>query len=478
MIFVCDWVLVLYDCGVSLAFTLFLTYNKERAREKERENMRRNRENVDVEYKSVYVPELRKDIVAFANTEGGTLYIGINDDGMVVGIDDLDDTMLRLAGSLKDSIAPDIMPFVQIRAIDKDDKIVISVEVAVGSAKPYYLRDKGLKPTGVYVRRGTASQPLSEAGIRDMIVESYGKSYETCRSLNQELTFNYFKREMAARELDCGEVQMRTLNMIGEDGLFTNLALLLSDQCEHTLKIAVFQGTDDVIFRNHKEFSGSLLSQLEEGYIFLDKNIAVMSTIEGLRRNDQRDYPLAAVREALLNAIIHRDYSFNGSTLVNIYDDRIEFVSLGGLVPGLSMDAVLMGVSQSRNAYLANVFFRLKLVESYGTGIKRIKALYKNSQQQALFESAQGAFKTTLFNLNSGNRSELTKIYQPDAEKEKVINLVASQGSITRREVEKALGVGATKAYSILTVMCEEGVLIMKKAGNRTQYILQHSENK
>ena len=189
--------------------------------------MRRNRENVDMEYKSVYVPELRKDIVAFANTEGGTLYIGISDDGTVVGIEDLDDTMLRLAGSLKDSIAPDIMPFVQIRAIEKDGKTVISVEVAVGSAKPYYLRDKGLKPTGVYVRRGTASQPLSEAGIRDMVVESYGKSYETCRSLNQDLTFDYLKKEMTTRGLDCGEVQMRTLNMIGDDGLFTNLALLL-----------------------------------------------------------------------------------------------------------------------------------------------------------------------------------------------------------------------------------------------------------
>jgi len=435
--------------------------------------MRRNRENVDMEYKSVYVPELRKDIVAFANTEGGTLYIGISDDGTVVGIEDLDDTMLRLAGSLKDSIAPDIMPFVQIRAIEKDGKTVISVEVAVGSAKPYYLRDKGLKPTGVYVRRGTASQPLSEAGIRDMVVESYGKSYETCRSLNQDLTFDYLKKEMTTRGLDCGEVQMRTLNMIGDDGLFTNLALLLSDKCEHTLKIAVFQGVDDVVFRNHKEFSGSLLYQLEEGYNFLDKNIAVMSTIEGLRRNDQRDYPLAAVREALLNAIIHRDYSFSGSTLVNIYDDRIEFVSLGGLVPGLSMDAVLMGVSQSRNAYLANVFFRLKLVESYGTGIKRIKALYKHSQQQAIFESAKGAFKTTLFNLNSGSRLEAKDVYQPDAEKEKVMKLATSQGGISRKDVEKALGVGATKAYSILTAMCKEGILIMKKAGNRTQYILQ-----
>ncbi len=434
--------------------------------------MRSIKENVDIEYKRIYVSRLRKDIVAFANTEGGKLYIGIDDDGAAVGIDDVDETMLRLAGSLKDSIAPDIMPFVQIRATVMEGRNVIIVEVSSGSAKPYYLRDKGLKPTGVYVRRGSASQPLSEEGIREMIVESYGKSYETCRSLKQELGFNVFQKEMGARKLECSDVQMRTLGMIGEDGLYTNLALLLSDQCEHTLKIAVFQGTDDVVFRNHQEFEGSLLSQLEAGYEFLDKNIAVKSTIEGLHRNEQRDYPLAAIREALLNALIHRDYSFNGSTLVNIYDDRIEFVSLGGLVQGLSMEAILMGVSQSRNAGLANIFFRLKLVESYGTGIKRIRALYKESSCQPSFESAPGAFKTTLFNFNYVGEHRTKSAYKPDVERENVMNLVNRQGKITRKDVEKELGIGATKAYSILAGMCEAGLLTMQKAGNRTQYFL------
>jgi len=432
--------------------------------------MKNNQENVDVEYKSQYVQDIRKDIIAFANTEGGVLYIGINDDGSVAGVNDADDTMLRLAGSLKDSIAPDIMPFVQIRSLKKAHKIVVAVEVATGSARPYYLKDKGLKPSGVYVRRGTSSQPLSEDGIRDMIVESYGKSYETGRSLNQELTFNTFTKEMTVLELDCGEAQMRTLNMIGEDGLFTNLALLLSDQCEHTLKIAIFQGTDDVIFRNHKEFTGSLLAQLEDGYAFLDKNIAVKTTINGLRRSEQRDYPMAAVREALLNAIIHRDYSFNGSTLVNVYDDRIEFISLGGLVSGLSMEAILMGVSQSRNSGLANVFFRLELVESYGTGIKRIKALYKDCGHQPEFQSAQGAFKTIIYNTNNeGVRAN--EATTPATEKEKVLKLAVSRGSISRKEVETALSVGATKAYYVLTALCKDGLLTMEKAGNRTQYV-------
>ncbi|WP_051639692.1 ATP-binding protein [Succinivibrio dextrinosolvens] len=296
------------------------------------------------------------------------------------------------------------------------------------------------------------------------------EKYETSLSLNQALTFTKLQQEMSARNMECGSGLKRTLNMIGEDGLYTNLALLLSDQCEHTLKIAVFQGTDDVIIRNHQEFKGSLLTQLEDGYSFLEKNIAVKSSIEGLRRNDVRDYPLAAVREALLNAIIHRDYSFTGSTLIKIYDDRIEFVSLGGLISGLSIDAVTMGVSQSRNSNLSNVFHILKLAENHGTGIKRIRDLYKDCPRQAVFESAAGAFRTTIFNLNFKCNIEKIGYFQQNAELEIVMKFAVNKKVITRREVEKILSVGSTKAYSLLTEMCHKGMLTVKKAGNKTRY--------
>ena len=459
-------------CAAFLLLSLSFSHiMRERKRKLRCAEMTMNAENIDVEYKRQYIKDLRKDIVAFANTEGGKLYLGIGDDGEVIGTDDPDDVMLRIAGSLKDSIAPDIMPFLQIRAESMQDKIVIVVETAVGSARPYYLREKGLKPSGVYVRRGSASQPLSEDGIRAMIVQAYGESYEECRSLNQDLTFRAFEREMKASHLDHGDVQLRTLKMIGEDGLYTNLALLLSDQCEHTLKIAVFQGKDDAVFRDRRDYSGSLLAQLQESYAFLDKTVPVRATIDGLRRKDKRDYPLSAVREALLNAMVHRDYSFTGSTLINIYEDRIEFVSLGGLVQGLSMEAVLMGVSQSRNPQLANVFYRLQLVESYGTGIKRIKALYRGNPHQPVFESAPGAFKTTLYNLNlAGTLSVATTGSMGENEKGKIHDLALYQGKITRRDVEKLLSIGSTKAYALLLQLCDEGVLKVNKAGRNTYY--------
>ena len=268
-------------------------------------------ENKDLEFKEIYVSDIKKEVIAFANSEGGMLYVGIRKDGTVVGVEDPDDVMLKIAGSLKDSICPDIMPFVKISAVEKEKKVVIEVIVETGTNRPYYLQEKGLKPSGVYVRKGSSSQPLSDEGIREMIVEVNGDSYECCRSMNQNLTFVTLQEEMKKRNLEFGPAQMRTLHLVGEDGLYNNLALLLSDQCEHTIKAAVFQGSDKAVFRDRKEFSGSVLKQLNEAFQLIELLNKTQATFVGLDRIDKRDYPVEAVREALLNCVVHRDYSFS-----------------------------------------------------------------------------------------------------------------------------------------------------------------------
>ena len=442
-------------------------------------------EGVDTEFKELdqvkgTLPDsVPKEIVAFANTEGGELYVGIRNDGSVVGVADPDDIMTRISNVAHDTILPDIMPFIQIRTVEMEGKQVVKTTIAVGTERPYYLAKEGLKPKGVYVRRGSACIPLNEAGIREMIMETSGKSYEESRSLNQELTFETFQAEMAARNIEFGTAQMKTLKMIGSDGLYTNLALLLSDQCVHTIKVAVFQGVDNAVFRERKEFSGSLLKQLNDAYQFLDFFNKTEATISGLRRTDQRDYPEEAVREALLNSIIHRDYLFSGSTIINIFDDHIEFISLGGLVRGISMEAIFMGVSQSRNPNLAAVFYRLGLVESYGTGIRKIMRLYHGCAHQPIFKSAEGAFTVELFNRNESTENSAADVMnsqpEPMQEVEEIRTAIyqkaKEQGMITRKEVEREFGFGSTKAYKVLKGLCEAGLLMQKKNGNRTVYV-------
>ena len=442
-------------------------------------------EGVDTEFKELdqvkgTLPDsVPKEIVAFANTEGGELYVGIRNDGSVVGVADPDDVMTRISNVAHDTILPDIMPFIQIRTVEMEGKQVVKTTIAVGTERPYYLAKEGLKPKGVYVRRGSACIPLNEAGIREMIMETSGKSYEESRSLNQELTFETFQAEMAARNIEFGTAQMKTLKMIGSDGLYTNLALLLSDQCVHTIKVAVFQGVDNAVFRERKEFSGSLLKQLNDAYQFLDFFNKTEATISGLRRTDQRDYPEEAVREALLNSIIHRDYLFSGSTIINIFDDHIEFISLGGLVRGISMEAIFMGVSQSRNPNLAAVFYRLGLVESYGTGIRKIMRLYHGCAHQPIFKSAEGAFTVELFNRNESTENSAADVMnsqpEPMQEVEEIRTAIyqkaKEQGMVTRKEVEQEFGFGSTKAYKVLKGLCEAGLLMQKKNGNRTVYV-------
>ena len=343
----------------------------------------------------------------------------------------------------------------------------VKKEVATGMNKPYYLSDKGLKPSGVYVRKSSSSQPVSDEAIREIIIQTSGISYETCRSMNQKLSFTSFTEKMKERKLDTGTSQFRTLHLIGEDGLYTNLALLLSDQCEHTLKLAVFQGTDKAVFRDRKEFSGSVLKQLDEMYEAIDRYNKTQSTIKGLYRIDKRDYDEEALREALLNCIVHRDYSFSASTLVNIYDDRIEFVSLGGLVKGLSMDAIYMGVSQSRNPNLAAVFYRMKLIESYGTGIGKIRLAYKELSRKPVFESAAGAFRLTLPNMNvianDTPESDVSAL---------VMAYIKENGSISRLETEKITGLKVTAAYKLLKAMCAEHLIKSVGKGRLTKYVM------
>ena len=437
-------------------------------------------ENQNIEFKQEYVPDIRKEVLGFANAEGGTVYVGVRKDGVVLGIGDPDGVMLQIVNSLKDSLAPDIMPFVRVNSVELEEKQVIKIVVTTGINRPYYLREKGLKPGGVYVRKaGSSTQPMTEEGIREMILQNSGRSFELCRSMNQELTFNTLQTEMQRRSIEIGPSQMRTLKLIGEDSLYTNLALLLSDQCETTTKVALFQGTDKELFRDRKEFRGSILKQLEDVYQFIDLVNKTKATFSGLDRTDRRDYPEEAVREALLNSIVHRDYSFSGSNLVNVYEDRIEFVSLGGLVSGLELKSIFLGVSQSRNPNLAAVFYRMRLIESYGTGIGKIERAYKVCPFQPEFETAKGVFRVTLPNRNEEQEAEVQKIEHAnndislDEQKNLIIQYARENGSITRKEVEYLIGAGTTKAFRLLKELCEVDKLEQKGNGKLSAYFIK-----
>lgn len=427
-------------------------------------------ESPQLELKEQINAEFKKEIIAFANTDGGEIYVGIARDGSITGIADPESEMEKIGNMIRDGIKPDLTAYTSIERVEDDGKNLIRVSVTRGLKRPYHLTDKGLKPTGVFVRHGVSSVPATDEAIRQMLRESDGTTFDKMRSVNQELTFEYAEKTFQTSQIVFDAVHKRTLGLIDVDGYYTNAALLLSDQCGHIIRCAVYEGTGKNKFKTRKEFSGSILKQMDDAYSFLSLNNNLRATFDGLRRIDHADYPEEAMREALVNAVVHRDYDYSGSIIINIYDDRMEFISLGGLVKGLTLADIRGGVSQPRNAVIANVFYRLELIESYGTGIQKILESYAGCGIGPKFAPAPASFVVTLPNRNT---AETTASDPGLSREENILRLMAKQGAVTRKDVEQLLGCSSFPANKALAALVEQGKIMKTGAARGTKYVLK-----
>lgn len=433
-------------------------------------------ESERIEYKSQMIEDLYREVIAFANSNGGVIYIGIDDQGNLTGIDNVDETYTRITNGIRDAIAPDVTMFV--RYIIQDNK-VIQIEVGEGSYKPYYLKSKGMKPNGVYVRHGASSVQASPDQIRKMIKESDGDNFEASRCMEQELTFHAAETAFKQYGVEFSVEKYRALGITKND-VFTNLALLLSDQCNHTIKVAVFKDEFCTEFRDSKEFGGSVFKQFEDVVNYLALCNKTVSTIKGLVRTDKQDYPEEVIREALLNALVHRDYSFSGSIIINVNDSKMEFISLGGLLPGLSTEDIRIGISQPRNKKLAEVFHRLRLIESYGTGIRRIFKLYENCPVQPSIEATTNAFRIVLPNMNATDTAnedtpattgKSTVAITPQMKT--VMDYLAKYDEMTDEDLQELLNIKNTRAYQIARQMHENELIDIIGRGASKKYKLK-----
>ena len=428
-------------------------------------------ESETVELKEIVVDDIKKEIIAFANGEGGRLYIGVRDDGTVTGLESVDNVSLQISNMVRDAIKPDLTMFLHYKTIEIEEKQVLEIEIQRGTERPYYIAKKGLRPEGVYVRQGYSSVPANDTAIRRMIKETDGDRFEEMRSLEQNLTFVETSREFARRNVEFGLHQMKTLKLLNYDGIYTNLGLLLSEQCKHTIKVAVFQGTDQSVFKDRREFSGSLFKQLNEVYEYIDMHNQTQSTFNKLLRIDTRDYPEDALREALLNLMVHRDYGFQASALISIYEDRIEFVSVGGLVSGIDLEDIMMGISVCRNQNLANVFYRLQLIEAYGTGIRKILNAYHDVKQKPEIQHTQNAFKIILPNRNQSlERKEEYEVLSKT--EQQIIELMKQNGKLSRKEIETKLELSTSTTLRLLKKLTEKNLVVQNREGRKVNYHL------
>lgn len=419
------------------------------------------KESQTLELKREVTDGLKREVIAFANTNGGEIYIGVEDDGTVVGLPNAQKDLEAVSSMLHDSIRPDILVHTTAEIITIDGKDIIKIIVSRGTRRPYHIASKGMKPSAVFVRHGTSVSNASDEAIRQMIIESDGSQYEVMRSLNQELTFHEAKAQFEQLDLSFEEQHKRTLGLINQDGYYTNLGLLLSDQCEHSIKCGRYDGVDKLHFQDRKEFNGSILKQVNDTYEYIQLHNAKAASFEGLNRIEHTEYPEYAIREALINAVVHRDYSFSSSILIHIFDNRIEIVSVGGLVQGLTLEDIELGISQSRNPKLANCFYRIKWIESYGTGLQRIKESYKNFAQQPFWQVGPNSFVVTL------PKQTLSKL---QGSNDLILKWIKEQEEFTAKDLERYLDKSKSSVRHLLEQLIEAGVIKRVGKGRATRY--------
>jgi predicted HTH transcriptional regulator len=353
-------------------------------------------ESKNVEFK-VELPKksekYMKTVIAFANSSGGKIVIGVDDESReVVGVDDKEvfRIMDSIANAVSDSCTPQIVPNITFQAIE--DKCVVVVQIYPGTSRPYFLKNVG-KHDGTYIRVAGTSRLADDVKIKELEIEGLNLSWDELTCVGYKVTDEAVSRlcfdirkymlesassndeKQTIREVTKQHLlNWKVLKQLEGDVVATNAFVLLTDDYFRFSKIqcALFKGKERDIFIDKKEYTGALYVQIEEAYKFVLKHINLSAKIEGLVRKEAYELPISAIREMIINAVCHRNYMDDSCVQVAIFDDRVEVTSPGMLYHGLTLEEAMNGRSKIRNRAIAEVFNRMEIIESWGTGIKRI----------------------------------------------------------------------------------------------------------
>jgi len=325
--------------------------------------------------------QIAKTLIAFANSSGGKLIVGVTDDRQLVGIqDDIFELQDKITSMIYELCAPQLAAQIYIENIDGVELLV--VEVARGNLFPYYLKSVG-REQGTYIRLGASNRVASPEHIQQLELQRLNISFDALANYQYPLEkLDLTVLEAAFKVADKALTLEKMLNLklvVEEQGqrYASHGLLILLGQYEHVMtQCARFKGTNMSVFLDRKEYTGDLFSQIEQTEIFIKNHLSLRAEIRGLKRYDFLEIPENAIREALVNAYVHRDYSnFGRNIKVAVYDDLVNIVSPGGLPNGLTEADLLQGRSEIRNRVLARVFRELGYIEHWGSGLQRIKQM-------------------------------------------------------------------------------------------------------
>ena len=416
------------------------------------------RETRILEFKETITNTFLKTVSAFSNYNGGTILFGVDDDGNVKGLSDVKQACLDIENKINDSISPQPNYTLEIQ----NDDQTIKLTVKGGLQKPYLYKAKA------YKRNDTATIEVDTLEFSRLVLEGKNISFEELPCKDQKLSFEILHRKLKENiQIETFNLDtLKTLNLYDNVKGFNNAAGLLADKNHFPGIDMVKFGENISIIQKRSTFENR--SVLEE----YDKSVDVFrdyyqyEVIKGVERKIIEKIPEAVFREAIANALIHRVWDIDSHIRVSLFDDRIEIVSPGGLPVGITAEEYLSGkLSVLRNRNLANVFYRLRLVEIFGTGIIRIKQLYAESLRKPDFEVSENAIKIVLpiFETNVN----LT-------EDEKVIYKFLSKTMLKPiSEIAPYVPFGKSKTTQLLKTMGEKGVVAVEGKGRGTKYIIK-----
>ncbi len=454
-----------------------------------------NGENKRVEFKE-QLPKnesIVKTIISFSNTSGGKLIIGVTDNREIVGIseDNIFELQDRLTSLIFDRCYPNILPEIYTQNIE--GKLLLVIEVFRGNLLPYYLKKEG-KNKGTYIRVGASNRVASFDNIVELERQRRNISFDEEIAYEVELStldlssiYEVFKK--LGKSLN--DEKLQNLRLIkNEHGKKypTNALLILLGYYPHCMvKCAKFKGVTMELFLDKKEYSGSIFDILENSLNFILNHINLRAEIKGLYRTDTYEIPIIALREALINALIHRDYINQGRDIkVGIYDDIVNIVSCGSYPNSISQADIENGRSDARNRVIANVFKELGLIEQWGSGIARIKStclevglkepkiremndfvdveFYRPNNAELISNKERTVIKSSDNNRLRPITNDYDRIILEHIEKNK---------QITRKEAKNILDLGETKIKELFNELIDKGLIERVGAGRSTYYVLK-----
>ena len=418
-----------------------------------------------IEFKVELNDKLEKEVVAFLNNkEGGILYIGVDDNGKPIGVSDVDSMQLKIADRIKNNILPSTLGLFDIVTEEIENISVIKILISSGLEKPYYIKKHGMSPNGCFTRMGTSSQPMSTAMIDSLYSKRTHNTLRNITSPRQDLTFAQLKIYYQERGLELNEKFTNSLELLTPDGKFNYVAYLLADENGVSIKVAKYAGSDKVDLVENEEYGYcSLIKATHQVLEKLKIENITRAKVTNAKRVEKNLIEPIPMREAVINAIVHSDFSREIPPVFEIFNDKMVFTSYGGLIQGQSKEDFFSCSSMPRNRELMRVFKDVGLVEQLGSGMSRIlkeydKSIFHISEHFIKVEFPFSLPKETIIIANGDDNGNETG--NDNLEIWKVMEILSENPSITAKQMTKQMNISPRKVSRLIKELKENGKIV------------------